>query len=279
MTRVARSRRHNPEGRMTALDHLRELRRRLIITLIIITAGAIAGWYLYDPVLRLLERPYCNVDPRYRFAGGDGSCVLVYHGVLDGFHMRLKVAFATGAALTAPLWLYQVWAFITPGLRKKERRFTVAFVLASTLLFALGAVLAYLVLERGLSFLLGQAGPNVVALLTVNSYLSFVLKMLIAFGVAFELPLIVVLANLAGVLPARALRKSQRVAIFLIFVFAAVATPSADPFSMCAMAVPMVALFEAAVLIATVHDKRKAQQRIARHAVEDAADRELSPIS
>lgn len=246
---------------MSVLDHLRELRRRLIIVVLFIAAGAVLGWILYDPVLKFLEHPYCSVPAVHRYNGHNGkSCDLIYTGVLDGFTTRLKVSFIAGTVFSAPFWLYQIWAFITPGLRRNERRYTVVFIAASTLLFAAGMGLAYLVLAKGLSVLLGSAGSGTQALLTVNSYLSFVTLMMVIFGAAFELPLLVVLANLAGVLSAGVLKKSQRLAIFLIFAFAAVATPSTDPFTMCAMAVPMVALFEGAVLIAIVREARHARR-------------------
>jgi sec-independent protein translocase protein TatC len=253
----------NPEARMSLIQHLRQFRRRLVIVLVIVTVGAIAGWYLYDPIMTQLMRPYCRINPRHRFDGTGGQCVLVYHGALDGFTTRLKIAVAAGVVLTGPLWLYQIWAFIAPGLRKKERRYTYAFIGASTVLFAAGALLADLVLQKGLSVLLSQSGAHVQAMLTVTSYLSFVIAMLVTFGLAFELPLIIVMANLVGVLPGRVLRKAQRISIFLIFVFAAIATPSSDPFTMCAMAVPLVVLFEAAVLFAVLHDRRVARRRAA----------------
>ena len=253
----------NDEGRMAVMDHLRELRRRIVIILILVGIGAIAGYYLYPQTLHFLERPYCAVPRTYRatYADNHGRCTLQTLGVLDGFTTRLKVAVVTGAVFTAPLWLYQVWAFITPGLRKKERKYTLYFVVASTLLFAAGVALAYLVLARGLRVLLEQSGYGVQANLTAPEYISFVTLMLVVFGAAFELPLLVVMANFAGVLPAKVLKKSQRVSVFLIFLFAAVATPSTDPFTMCAMAIPMVLLFEAAVFIAIVHDRRKARRK------------------
>jgi sec-independent protein translocase protein TatC len=262
--RQLRRRRTNPDGRMSVLDHLRELRRRLILIVVFVAVGAIAGWYLYDPVIKFLEHPYCAVNYRHRFPGNDPKhCDLVYTDVLAGFTTRLKVAVITGAVFSGPLWLYQIWAFVTPGLRKKERKYTLIFIATSTVLFAAGMSLAYLVLSKGLSVLLAAGGTGTQALLTVNSYLSFVTLMLVVFGAAFELPLLVVMANLAGVLPARVLKKSQRISIFLIFLFAAVATPSTDPFTMCAMAIPMVVLFEGAVLYATVHDRRKARRKAA----------------
>ncbi|MDT4909104.1 MAG: sec-independent protein translocase protein TatC [Pseudonocardiales bacterium] len=258
MLRRLRRRAANPEGRMSVLDHLRELRRRLIIVVLFVVAGAIAGWFLYGPVLKFLEHPYCSVPIRYRYHSGDGkSCDLIYTGVLDGFTTRLKVSFIAGTVFSAPFWLYQIWGFITPGLRKSERKYTVIFIAASTVLFAAGMTLAYVVLSKGILVLLKASGEGTQALLTVNAYLSFVTLMLVIFGAAFELPLLVIMANLAGILSAKVLKKSQRIAIFLIFAFAAVATPSTDPFTMCAMAIPMVLLFEGAVLFAIVRERRR----------------------
>ncbi|SOD73891.1 Sec-independent protein translocase TatC [Jatrophihabitans sp. GAS493] len=256
-----RRRAPNPDARMSVLDHLRELRRRVIIVLIIVSIGAVFGWIFYGPILDFLKEPYCNVPASKRLnVNGTNDCALLFHGVLDGFTSRLKVSVIAGAILTAPLWLYQVWAFVTPGLRRSERRYTIYFIIASTLLFALGVVLAFAVLFKGIDVLISSAGNGVVAALTIDSYLSFVTLMLIVFGAAFEIPLLVVLANFAGALPAKLLVKSQRAGIFLIFLFAAVATPSTDPFTMCAMAVPMCVLFEVAVLVAVIHDRRKAKR-------------------
>ncbi|MEO8889354.1 MAG: twin-arginine translocase subunit TatC, partial [Jatrophihabitantaceae bacterium] len=252
----------NPEGRMSVLDHLRELRRRLIIVVVIVAIGAIVGWELYSPILTFLKHPYCSVPPKYRYEpGSSGKCVLTYQGVLDGFTSRLQVSLIAGIVLTGPIWLYQIWAFITPGLHKNERRYTLAFIAASTILFVAGMALAYVVLSKGLNILLRTGTDQTQAILTIDKYLGFVTLMLVVFGASFELPLLVVMANLAGVLSGKLLKKSQRLGVFLIFVFAAVATPSTDPFTMCAMALPMVVLFEAAVLFAVVHDRRKAKRK------------------
>lgn len=267
---------------MPVLDHLRELRRRLIIIVLVIIAGGIAGWFLYGHILEFLRHPYCSVPEKYRYvANNTNSCSLVYHGVLDGFTTRLKVSAISGAVITGPLWLYQIWAFITPGLRKNERKYTLWFIFFSTVLFAAGVALAYVVLSKGLKFVLEQAGSGAVAQLTVSDYISFVTLMLVVFGAAFELPLIIVMANFVGVLSARVLKKTRRAAIFLIFLFAAVATPSTDPFTMCAMAVPMVLLFEIAIQVATVHDRRKARRREAERAearLDDTVPSTVDPI-
>lgn len=270
------------DGRMAVMDHLRELRRRVIWILLFVALGAVLGWFLYPQTLDFLRHPYCSVPQRYRFTpAGSQKCVLTYSGVLDGFTTRLKVSAISGAVFTAPLWLYQIWAFITPGLRKNERRYTLFFVFASTVLFAAGMSLAYAVLTKGLNVLLRISGSGTQAILTVSQYISFVTLMLVVFGAAFELPLLVVMANFAGVLPAKLLKKSQRIAIFLIFLFAAVATPTTDPFTMCAMAIPMVLLFEGAVLTAVVHDKRKARRKAEERAeshVDDDVASTIDPI-
>jgi sec-independent protein translocase protein TatC len=254
---------------MPVLDHLRELRRRVIFIVLIVAAGAIVGWIFYGSILAFLKHPYCSVPAKYRYQpSGASGCVLTYQGVLDGFTSRLQISVIAGALITAPLWLYQIWAFITPGLRKNERKYTLIFVSASSALFVAGMSLAYVVLTKGLNVLLRAGTSQTQAILTIPKYLGFVTMMLVAFGAAFELPLLVVMANFVGVLPASLLRRSRRIAIFLIFLFAAIATPTTDPFTMCAMAIPMVVLFEIAVRIASVHDRRKS----AREAVERAEE-------
>lgn len=268
MTRSLRRNRkaHNPEGRMSVLDHLRELRRRLIIAMLIVAAGAVIGWLVYNPLLELLKHPYCNIPYQHRFGAQNQSaaqCKLTFSAPLDGFTIRLKVSVVAGAIITAPFWLYQIWAFVTPGLRKNERKYTIIFVLTSTVLFALGMALAYFTLYKGLSVLITQAGNGTSAILTIKDYISFVILMLVIFGASFELPLLIVLLNLVRVLPYNILKRGQRIGIFLIFLFAAVATPSTDPFTMVAMAIPMLLLFELAVLWCFLHDRRRARRQIA----------------
>jgi sec-independent protein translocase protein TatC len=206
-----------------------------------------------------------------------GECSLLFTGPLDGFVLRFKVAGIAGAVLSAPLWLYQLWAFITPGLRRNERRWTVAFVLSSTVLFAAGAFLSYLTIAKALGLLVNLAGPGTVAAIEVTRYLGFVMTMLLVFGVSFELPLLTVLLNMVGILSYRRLLRWQRMTIFLIFVFAAVATPSQDPISMCMLAIPMCLLFEGAVLVAFLHDRRK-QRRRAVESFHDLPDDVASPL-
>jgi sec-independent protein translocase protein TatC len=267
---------------MPVLDHLRELRRRVIFIVLIVAAGAIVGWIFYGSILAFLKHPYCSVPAKYRYQpSGASGCVLTYQGVLDGFTSRLQISVIAGALITAPLWLYQIWAFITPGLRKNERKYTLIFVSASSALFVAGMSLAYVVLTKGLNVLLRAGTSQTQAILTIPKYLGFVTMMLVAFGAAFELPLLVVMANFVGVLPASLLRRSRRIAIFLIFLFAAIATPTTDPFTMCAMAIPMVVLFEIAVRIASVHDRRKSAREAVERAeehLEDTVPSQVEPI-
>lgn len=253
----------NPDGTMTLVEHLTELRNRLIKSVIFIVIGTVVGWLFYNNILHVLQRPYCSLPAdRRAFSNGD-NCKLLFFNPLDGFLIRLKVAAIAGIILTSPLWIYQLWAFITPGLKKNERKITLAFVGCSTVLFAGGAALAYYTLSKGLHLLVSTAGSGTAAALSITGYLSFVLAMLMIFGVAFEFPLVIASLNLVGILSFERLRKWQRGIIFLVFVFAAIATPSQDPFTMLALAVPMVLLFELATLVAWRHDKRKAEREAA----------------
>ncbi len=242
------------DGRMSLVEHLQELRARLAKALLAIAAASVVGFLGFHSVLQVVERPYCSLPAHDRALAG---CRLVFTGPLDAFMVRLKLSVMVGLVLASPVWLYQLWAYITPALHHKERRFAVAFVGSSVTLFLGGVALAYLTLSKALGFLLGMGGGGLTALLDVNRYFSYVQAMLLIFGVSFELPLVVVMLNLAGILPAAKLRRWRRYAIFGIFAFAAVATPSQDAITMLALAGPMVLLYEAAVLVARLHDRRR----------------------
>jgi sec-independent protein translocase protein TatC len=268
----------DPEATMSLVAHLTELRNRIAKALLaLLVATAIAFWWYEHGLGAFIRAPYCDLPAHLRYGGGKAGCGLLVTDVFGGVFIRLKVAFLAGAVLSAPIWLYQLWAFITPGLKRNERRAAVSFVTASSVLFAGGAVLAYVFLGAGLRVLLGLAGNGVVVALTAQDYIGFVLSMLIAFGVSFELPLLLVALNLVGVLSHRTLARGRRWIFFLTIVFAAVITPTQDPFTMLAMALPMIVLFEVAIQIARVVDKRRARREAA-EGFHDVPDDEASPL-
>jgi sec-independent protein translocase protein TatC len=263
---------------MSLVGHLTELRNRLIKAALALAVGTVVGFLWYDHgLLAFLVEPYCALPDSYRLLESDGECRLAVFDVFGGLLLRLKVGLIAGAVLSSPFWLYQLWAFITPGLKRNEKRYAVAFVAASSLLFALGAVMAYLTLRKGLELLLSLAGDEVGFALSAPLYLGFVISLLVAFGLSFELPLIAVALNLVGVLSYAALARARRWIYFLTVVFAAFITPTQDPFTMMAMAVPMALLFEGAIQIARVVDKRRAK-RAALEGFSDIDDDEASPL-
>src|SRR4051812_33257938 len=264
---------------MSLIAHLRELRNRIALALLVIAIATAFCFWWYDHGLgAFIRAPYCAVPSEQRALGGTGSdCALLITDVFGGALIRLKIALLAGIALSAPFWLFQIWRFITPGLKTNEKRYGLTFVGASTALFALGAVLAYFSLKAGLTLLIGLAGNNVAVALTAQDYLGFVVSVLLAFGVSFEVPLLAVALNLVGGLSYAVLKKSRRGVFFLTIVFAAFITPTQDPFTMLLMALPMCALFEAAIQIARVVDKRRAR-RDAVAGFHDVDDDEASPL-
>ena len=260
---------------MALSDHLSELRHRALISLVAIVIATIVSFIFHGNILHALTHPYCQLPDNYRLV--HGRCTLVVSGVLDAFTVTLKLALYAGLILSSPVWLYQLWQFVTPGLYSHERRYALSFVTASLFLFAMGGAFAYLTLEKGLHFLLSFATGGVTSLLSFDSYLSFVVAMVLVFAVSFEFPLLVVMLNLVGVVSAARLRGWSRGIIFGIFVFAAVATPSQDPFTMLALSVPMCLLFGIAVLLATIHDRRAARREGA-SPYANLSDDEASPL-
>jgi sec-independent protein translocase protein TatC len=266
---------------MSLIAHLRELRNRVALALLfVLLATAVCFWWYDHGLGAFIRAPYCSIPADNRALGtgsSSGDCALLVTDVFGGALIRLKVAFIAGIVLSAPLWLFQLWRFITPGLKTHEKRYGLTFVAASSALFALGAVLAYFSLKAGLTLLIGLAGNNVAVALTAQDYIGFVVSVLLAFGVSFEVPLLAVALNLVGVLSYAALKKSRRWIFFLTIVFAAFITPTQDPFTMLLMALPMCLLFEAAIQIARVVDKRRAR-RADIESFHDVADDEASPL-
>lgn len=260
---------------MTLAEHLTELRRRLVVSSLAVIAGTGVAFGFHHWLLRLLTHPYCHLPASYRF--DKAHCALVVTGVLDAFTVTLKLSLYAGLIVSSPIWLWQLWRFITPGLHAHERRYAVAFVGTSVALFGSGAVIAYFTLQTGLRFLLGFATGGITSLLTFDSYLSYVVAIVLVFAVSFEFPLLIVMLNLAGVLTYSRLRRWTRLILFGIFVFAAVATPSQDPFTMLALALPMCGLYGLAVGFAFLHDRRVAR-RGDTSPYAHLADDELSPL-
>jgi sec-independent protein translocase protein TatC len=248
--RLRRSSEPELDGTMTLVDHLSELRYRLIVTISAIAVGGIVGWFLFDRVIDLLLNPYCDywrtVPLRLR---ATPDCALFFSGALEPLLIKFKLVAFLGLFLALPVVLYQLWAFIVPGLTRRERKMAIPFVVSSVLLFALGALVAYWTLPKALNFLLGFAGQGFAPLLTGDRYLTFVMLVALSFGLAFEFPIVLIFLLLAGVVTTRQLRDWRRGAILGIALFAAIITPSSDPYTMLAMTIPMVLFYEAAIIV------------------------------
>jgi sec-independent protein translocase protein TatC len=239
---------------MSLAEHLRELRRRIIICVIAVSVAGLAAFFLYNQVLTFLTHPYCEALT-HRHIQSPAGCNLVITDPLEGFATRLKVSGYLGLFLASPIVLFQLWRFITPGLHRKEKRYAIPFVLSSILLFALGGLVAILTFPKALDFLIGVSGENVATLFSPNKYISLYVLVVAAFGLAFEFPIVLVFLELAGVLPSQKLRKWRRPAIVVIFVVAAVITPSQDPYSLFAMAIPMYIFYELSIIIGRILKK------------------------
>src|SRR5258708_520514 len=252
----------NPEARMPLIEHIRELRTRVIKAMLAMLAGSIGGWFIFTPVWAFIVKPFCRL-PHDRLtlgAGPHGSCQLVVNGLFDPLFIHLKLAIIAGLLISSPIWLYQLWAFIAPGLHSRERRWAYFFGGSAIPLFGLGGLLAYFAMSKGLRFLLGLVPPHTLPLITVTTYLNFGLAMLLIFGLAFELPLVMVLLNVAGVLPHKRFAKWRRGIIFGVVAFAAGATPTPAPISILVLAVPCVLLVELAEVFAWANDRRRGKQ-------------------
>jgi len=261
------TRRANPDARMPLMEHLRELRNRVIKIAAALTVGSVVGWYLWRWVWPFINAPYCKAQSGTKVPAAlahtvgslPSACQLYVTGPFDSLFLRLQISIAVGVIISSPVWLYQLWAFIAPGLYRRERRWAYYFVGAALPLFAVGATIAYFAMTRGLQFLLHLVPSDTTALITINSYLSYAGAMLLIFGLAFEMPLVFVLLNMAGVLTHARFRKWRRMIIFLVFAFAAVFTPSPDPISMLLLAIPCVVLVEASEIFVWANDRRRAR--------------------
>lgn len=258
---------------MPLTAHLRELRNRLAVSALFITAGVVVGWIYYDRIFAWLSAPFAAVVAQARAEGRQVTLALT--GVADPFVLQLQVAAVTGLILAAPFWLWQLWRFVTPGLHRHERRWALAFVFTATPLFIGGAAVAYWVLPVGLELLFGFTPQNVENIVSVDRYLGFFLRTVIVFGLGFLAPLMLVLLNFAGILSAQRLIAWWRWIIFIVCIFAAVATPTGDPINMALLAGPILILIGIAIVVAWLNDRRRSRRA---DALDQWADDEISPI-
>jgi sec-independent protein translocase protein TatC len=243
------------ETGMTLVEHLTELRKRLVICVAAVGVGMVIGFIAYDWIFNFLIDPYKDIANSENSVGGGR---LLQTDPLEGFGVRLKTSGYAGIALAMPVLLWQVWRFVTPGLYPNERRYAVPFVISALLLFVLGAGLAYYTLPQALDFLVGIAGDGFITAFSAGKYFQLITYMMLAFGIGFEFPIVLVFLQLAGVVDAAALRRARRFAIVGICVLVAVITPSGDPYSMLMLSVPMVIFYEISILIGSAIAKRRA---------------------
>lgn len=244
--------RRNPEAKMSLGAHLKEFRTRLFVSAVFILAGSIFGWLVFDPVFQILQQPVLEL------AKNKGINATLNIGTVAGaFDLQLQVSIFLGVMLTSPVWLYNIWAFITPGLKKRERKFTLAFVFTAVPLFVAGLVLAWVSLPGFITTLIGFTPTGAANVINANEYILFTLRILLVFGIAFVLPVVLVLLNFAGILTSNSILKSWRLAVFIIAVVAALATPTADPMSMFLVMVPLLILYFAAAGVTAINDRRK----------------------
>jgi sec-independent protein translocase protein TatC len=227
---------------MTLVEHIGELRRRLIMSVVALVITATVAFIVYPHILSFLKDPYCR-------SVGPAHCKLYVTGPLDGLALRIKIATYGGLFLASPVILWEVWRFITPGLRRHERRYALSFVTASIVLFAAGAVLAYYTFPHALGFLEKVGGSSLQQIYSPSNYIGLIVALMAVFGITFEFPVILVSLELAGVLRPAKLASWRRWAIVLIVAFAAIITPSGDPFSMMALAVPLYLFYEVSILV------------------------------
>ncbi len=257
-TRARRPMARTPDDEMTLLEHLAELRTRIIRSVLAVAVGTIGVLAFYGPILRALEKPYtsiCRRDASLRCAD-NGLYIL---SPLEGFSTRVSISVYGGVIIALPVILWQIWRFIVPGLHKREKQYAVPFVVSSVLLFLLGGVIAYWTLDKALQFLIDFSGPDVRQAFQVSKYISFVGLMIAAFGVGLEFPLVLVFLQLVGVVKYQALFRGWRYAIVAIVAIAAVITPSGDPYSLAALSIPMLVLYFVAATIGMIVQRRRAK--------------------
>ena len=256
--------------------HLRELRSRLLKSGVAVAIGMVVGWVYYTQIFDWISAPFNDVVNTARAQGREITLALT--GVADPFVLQLQVASVAGIILSSPVWLYQLWRFITPGLHRHERRWGFGFVLVATPLFAAGVWMAYSVLPVGLNLLFGFTPDGVANIVSVDRYLSFFMRMIMVFSLGFLAPLALIALNMAGILAGKRLLSWWRWIIFVVFIFAAVATPTGDPINMTLLATPILLLVTIAIIFSMLNDKRRARKRRGEPDYSTLDDDELSPL-
>lgn len=247
---------------MSLVEHLTELRSRIFKAGLAIVVAFAIGFTFRDQLFDLLIGPYCDLPDNLRGASGvfnADRCSLIVTNVLGPLFITIKASSVLAIVLAAPPVCYQIWRFVTPGLRAHERRYVLPFVILTFVLFAGGAVFAYFIIPRGLEFLVGFAGENVVPLLDADQYITFLLKTMLGFGLSFLAPLVIAMLTLAEVVGSQGLSEYRRHAIFVAFVLAAIITPTQDPFTMLVMGVPLVIFYECNIVFARFVERRRAR--------------------
>ncbi len=236
------------------MEHFRDLKRRLFLAALGIVLAAVVGWFLFDPVFQALQQPLLEAATKT-----DTTITVNFSGMATALDLRVKISLFIGLIVSSPWWIYQVWAFVTPGLNKKERVYTYVFVGASVPLFLGGAYFAWWVIPHAVDILTAFVPEGSTNLLAADTYFSFIMRLLIAFGLACAMPVLLVALNFVGILSAQSMLASWRWAVVVAFTFAAIMTPTPDALTMILVAMPIVVLFFAAVGVATVHDRREAR--------------------
>ncbi len=245
-------------GRMSLLEHFKELRKRTVRSALAIAVFGIFGWVFYTKIVRILTKPVCDLSLSQSTPHHCG--VLYIDGVLGPLNLQISVAIVSGVILASPIWLYQLWAFVSPALHNREKKYSIFFIAVATPFFVAGAALAYWILPLAIRVLLGFTPTTLSNLIKFSDYLTFVLHLILVFGLAFELPVLLVALNFAGVLSGRSILKPWRIAVFGITLFSSTFVPTSDPLTMGALALPLVGFYFAAGGLALLNDRRRAKK-------------------
>jgi sec-independent protein translocase protein TatC len=258
-----------PGGTMPLMGHLRELRTRLVRAVLAIVVGTVIAWIFYEPILDFLTQPYNDVRPILRDEGIDTDIVVT--GIGGAFQFQLKISLVVGLLISSPVWLWQIWGFVLPALHRHEKRWALLLTATGAPLFVGGAALAYIVLPKAMEVLIGFVPDGFGSLVTGAEYFDFIIRMMLVFGIAAEIPLIVVVLNRIGAVSAAQLARARPWTVIGIFIFAAIATPTTDPLTMLFLAAPMVVLYLISEIIAKLTDRSRGRAAAAQALGDDEA--------